>query len=495
MKAFIRICLCVCLLCLCGCTKKYTDDDVNDFIREKLNIADFEILSGPEDVKGEDGYTDQMWTVSTDVFGLDEALVFHVYNDYFYGMEWVQNNLESDLYYQKQLILLEGFQVPDGITIETHMDGSGRPIWLYALCPISGRADFEQGPLFAEAWQAHVQAYPTVNDVEMSLDYQVKETGFLPDQMITDRRYTVDIAADTDRKEIDAAVQKASDDYLMDCISYGLLPRMEEYSLSERSRVIQENQSNTEIFRIGEEEPAYPGYAYYHSTSIPCGTLYMILSMEGYEPSGDWTSFSFAGDDGQIYTCDYAVDPGMDVETVNAATHLNLDDHSAILEVIIDEKVLELLDTDAQSLAQQIRDMGDNVCRSLEVSGNTIHMTGKPRQFGRIVKANEQRLKELSSQLASYGSFYGLVYNNMSKVYQGIGFRMANNVPQDTGEKIIREAAGLAAYCQILSSGTVYDWSLEVTFSVPEQGEIREVLKLSLPQDTLDIKEIYKALK
>ena len=57
--------LAITLAFLSGCTKKYTDDDVKKFIRDDLQISSFEILSGPEEVQGDDGYTDRRWTVST----------------------------------------------------------------------------------------------------------------------------------------------------------------------------------------------------------------------------------------------------------------------------------------------------------------------------------------------------------------------------------------------------------------------------------------------
>ena len=117
-RKIVIISILMMLLCLTACTKKFEEEDVKKYIRDDMHISSFKILSGPVDVKGEDGYTDQEWTVSTDVFDLGEDLVFHVYNDVYYSMEWTTNRLDDDLLYQKQLVLLANCDLPDGVTTE-----------------------------------------------------------------------------------------------------------------------------------------------------------------------------------------------------------------------------------------------------------------------------------------------------------------------------------------------------------------------------------------
>ena len=114
-RKIVIISILMMLLCLTACTKKFDEEDVKKYIRDDMHISSFKILSGPVDVKGEDGYTDQEWTVSTDVFDLGEDLVFHVYNDVYYSMEWTTNRLDDDLLYQKQLVLLANCDLPDAL--------------------------------------------------------------------------------------------------------------------------------------------------------------------------------------------------------------------------------------------------------------------------------------------------------------------------------------------------------------------------------------------
>ena len=86
-----------------------------------------------------------------------------------------------------------------------------------------------------------------------------------------------------------------------------------------------------------EETAAYPGYSYagWNYYSVPCGTLYRILEMEGYVLTGDWGSFSFVGKDGEVHSFSYDDDRGeIDVEVINAATDLNLDDGTKMETVL-----------------------------------------------------------------------------------------------------------------------------------------------------------------
>ena len=72
---------------LCACTKDYKEKDVIKYIHEELGLSSYSVISGPEEVEGEDGYTDRIWTVSTKDFDLGEELVFHVCDDRYWGLE------------------------------------------------------------------------------------------------------------------------------------------------------------------------------------------------------------------------------------------------------------------------------------------------------------------------------------------------------------------------------------------------------------------------
>ena len=403
-KRILSAVLILAAVILSACTKDYKEEDVIKYIREELGLSSYSVISGPEEVEGEDGYTDRIWTVSTKDFDLGEELVFHVCDDRYWGLEWVTNRMTDDLEYQKQSV------VPDGFTLQEKPDSSGRPGWIMVVCGFDRRADFEKGMEFVKIYRDYAKAYPTINDTEFTLSFQVNDTGAAPDWKLIGRSYSFYFSAETKDEEVREKLQDVSDNYLMDCIECGNLDRMDEYSTAERSAVIEADSYNTEIRRIGEETAAYPGYAYDYYYGIPYGTLYRILLEEGYEVNGDWTDFEFAGKDGSTHACAYQAEGevSMQVDELNAVTDLMLDDGTKMQTVVIDEELLGLLHTDAAEFAAGLEALEGDYYRSLIVEGNSVRILGKGREFSRLVRIYEARLKELDKELDDYDLSYGL---------------------------------------------------------------------------------------
>ena len=338
--------------------------------------------------------------MSTKDFDLGEELVFHVCDDRFWGLEWVTNRMTDDLQYQKQRVLMENFSMPDGFSLEEVPDSSGRPGWFMVVCGFDRRKDFEKGIEFVRNYRDYAQKYPTINDAEFTLSFQVNDTGAAPDWKLIGRSYSFHFSAGTKDEEVREKLRDVSDDYLMDCIECGNLDRMDEYNTVERSAVIDADPNNTEIRRLGEETAAYPGYAY---------------------------------DYGDFY-------------------------------------------------------------RSLVVEGNSVRIRGKAREFSRLVRIYETRLKELDKELDDYDLSYGFVYNNLHRVYQGITLRIGSDVPREKTESIADKAVGLATLCQVLNSGKEYEWTLEVSFAKRKDGgDWETVLSYELPRDTIDYEKVKRS--
>ena len=497
-KTILKAALLLMVLLLTACTKDYKEDDIQKYIREEMGISSFSILEGPVEVEGEDGYTDRMWTVSTDAFALTEDLVFHVYDDHYWGLEWVTNQITDDLAYQKECVLLETFELPEDFRIEEMTDESGRVYRHRIVCGLGQRADFEKGPIFVKAYREHANSYPTINDTVIYLSFRGSDTGKARDRWLAGNDYSVFFDARMTDEETAEELRKAENRYLMDSISSGALDRMDEYSIAERSAAIQADPYNTEIRRIGEETAAYPGYSYagWSYYSVPCGTLYRILEMEGYVLTGDWGSFSFVGKDGEVHSFSYDDDRGeVDVEVINAATDLNLDDGTEMETVLIDETLLSMLGTDAETFAAELEAMEGDYYRNLEVSGSAVRIEGKGRELSRLRRIYEEKLDALEESLRSYDSWYGLAFNNMNRVYQGLSIRMNSDVPREKLEYIAGKACAYTALCQVLNEGKIYDWTLEVTFDKMVDGDTEEVLKVVLPKDTIDYAKLYKKLR
>ena len=480
---------------LSACTKDYKEEDVIKYIREEMGLSLYSIISGPEEAEGEDGYTDRIWTVSTKDFDLEEELVFHVCDDHYWGLEWVTNRMTDDIEYQKQRVLMESFSVPDGFSLKEVPDSSGRPDWIMVECGFDRRADFEKGIEFVRSYRDYAQKYPTINDTEFTLSFQVNDTGAAPDWKLIGRSYSFHFSAGTKDEEVREKLRDISDNYLMDCIECGNLDRMDEYNTAERSEVIDADPNNTEIRRLGEETAAYPGYAYDYYYGIPYGSLYRILLEEGYEVNGDWTNFEFAGKDGTTHACAYQAEGqvSMQVDELNAVTDLMLDDGTKMQTVVIDEELLGLLHTDAAEFAAGLEALDGDFYRSLVVEGNSVRIRGKGREFSRLVRTYETRLEELRKELKDYNLGYGFVYNNLHRVYQGITLRMGSNVPREKMESIADEAVGLTALCQVLNSGKEYEWTLEVSFEKEKGGgEWEAVLSYEIPRDTIDYEKVKR---
>ena len=514
-RKIVIISILMMLLCLTACTKKFEEEDVKKYIRDDMHISSFKILSGPVDVKGEDGYTDQEWTVSTDVFDFAEDLVFHVYNDVYYSMEWTTNRLDDDLLYQKQLVLLANCDLPDGVTTEEVKGSSGRPWAVSLVYPLANRSDFANAASAIARLQPSLASVPGINDTEFSFCLKVKVSDPVTDAGIANRQYSFNFNSKTAPSEISDSISKQSDEYLMDCIEKGLLDRMDEYSVPERSAVINAQSNNTEIRRMDEDTAAYPGYAYNYYYDIPYGTLYRILEQEGYELTGDWKSFSFVGKDGQEYSFAYGAGQAgeaaygagqageapayrenvISVDEINAITDLNLDDGAELLMVVVDSDMLGLFGEDADTFASKLLALDGNYYREVKVSGDEVHIRGKGRQFARLRRLIDDRLEALANELRTYNGGYCFVYDNMSRVYQGIKIRFGADVPMETTRRVVDEAVALTAFSQILNMGKVYDWNLEVAFATWKDSESETVLVYQLPKDEIEYEAVYRELE
>ena len=497
MKKWILFITLAAAILAAGCTKDYKDDDIKKYISEEMKLSSFSVIEGPVDFKGEDGYTDRIWTVSTDDFQLGEELVFHVCDDHYWSLEWVANLLTNDLTFQKERVLLDKFVLPDGFRVEEVTDSGGQPYMHYIVCGFDGRADFEKGIDLIRAFREHAKDYPTISDTGLLLSFRTGDKGLAHERQISGYQYTLSSDAALTDAEAYEKLQKASDEYLMDCIECGLLDRMSEYSDEERSRVIREDDYSTEIRRIGEETAAYPGYAYARYYSVPCGTLYHILEEEGYGLTGDWTSFSFAGSDGEVHICSYEDNNRgeIDVDDINAWTDLHLDDGAEMKTIVIDEKLLQMLGKDAETFAGELLALDGNYYRKVEVQGSAVRIEGKSRELGRLVRIYEKKIEELRDTLRTYNGWYGFTFNNMHRVYQGISIRIGSDVPREVTERAAGEACALAALCQVINAGEVYDWSLEVTFEKMKDGQTEKLLTYNLPGDTIDYGAVYRKMK
>ena len=82
-----------------GCTKDYGRNDISDYVKETCGIRRFNVSRTSEKITSDkDEYTDYLWTVTE-----PDGTVFHVLDDYHWGMEALVNTLKTD-YFDVHLI-------------------------------------------------------------------------------------------------------------------------------------------------------------------------------------------------------------------------------------------------------------------------------------------------------------------------------------------------------------------------------------------------------
>lgn len=92
MKKTTTIPLLAAVLLFAGCTKEYGRNDIKDYVKNVTGQTPKDVSRQPEEVSNpEDTYTDYLWTVT-----MPDGTVFHVLDDYHWGMEALTNSLTDD---------------------------------------------------------------------------------------------------------------------------------------------------------------------------------------------------------------------------------------------------------------------------------------------------------------------------------------------------------------------------------------------------------------
>lgn len=356
---------------LTGCRREFTKKDVHKYIRETLELKKYRIIDSPEDKINPEDYRDEWWTVTTDEFGFDEPLTFHVINYMRWSGEWASNILTDDLEGQIFKKLAQDYAAESGIPyilttddVDAHsvreiIASSGktddnRPAIVqvdeYILYdgsfyyPLRTRSDFE-APLDEIArFQEYVGQYPKLAEKEFSLRYYVDSnlpnagsknslgstfaqpadtaSGSDFDPAVETSNvyldYAVPFHSETSFSDLHNALYSYGDysykngaayDYLADCLLYGFKDRIAEFTDQEIESLIQIN-SNLAPIRDVDEKELVPGAVYASNQNyIPLGHLYDLVQYQGIPVTGSWKHFSFTGKDGVFYELGYDLPP------------------------------------------------------------------------------------------------------------------------------------------------------------------------------------------
>ena len=292
------VCAGACLVALAGCTTEdYGRGDIARYVRETHGLRHVTVSSQPKEVRGEDGYTDYRWTVTTHD---DPAVEFFVLDDHFWGMESLANSLRDDYDAAATLALLDDYgDMPLDVEVTTY-DGSLRYVTLTGT--FAGREELDDLLAATEGFLAYAREHCDATELEVPLSLtspdaylQSVEDDFVWEYPI-DVNTTLSTAEDPGEQ-----VAEAEADYLYGCIDYQLEDRLAEFSAGEVEEAVAASEHQLQVRRADGTTADYADLLAGESWNVSLGTLYQVLVREGFSPSGTGAHFSFVGTDGCTY--------------------------------------------------------------------------------------------------------------------------------------------------------------------------------------------------
>ena len=523
---------------LSGCVKDYTKRDVIKYLREELELRDFRIVSGPKKQENTEGYTDEWWTVTTNDYGFDEPLVFHVINHTSYSL-WSYNYLMDDMEAQIFKRLSEEYQQSDDLRMVQKED--------YFLSTgafetkLDHREDFEDILPEVERFQEYVRNYPKLLEMSFRINYIVGEgsddsgegsndedsNGSVapndadyddsgdywddsytekqynsPDDYLADEYYSVSFTSETSLAELHNKLYALGDysynngpvyNYLADCLFYGNKDRIADFSDDEVSNLISWNNDLIEI-RDQNEMILIPNLVYCSDSNyISMGHFYDLLKSRNIPVSGDWTHYSFTGKDGISYEFGYDLPYIQDsywyvercsvpVEDASKMLGLELDNGLPTYEVVLPLNMIEDLEMDPYMLKSEMEQAAEGQIRGIKVESDGIHIKGKSYEFNQIEEANNARISDLKEKLRSIDPGCQLYTSHMSKTYDGLKFSFSDSSVNIRGhEELFNEIICRTIINQLLDNPESPDWKLEVIFEYQVREDSTESRTFTLP--------------
>lgn len=289
------------LLSLTACTEDYDRGDILEMAREETGLSRLAISETYEEVTGEDGYTDRLWTLST-----REGLVFHMLDDYYWGMESMSNSVRSDYH---DVWLAQSWPGEGPLALMTGSDGPLFAAWLEA--DFTTRAELETLLDAEEVLIGWLEAQPQPHEVRAELHMQnpLRERTANPvddgDSVRTFRPDAGGSYAPVDRED---ALRK----FLLTCLDYRFEAQLADFTPQEILTALRTQKDFCALAKCptgdtenGPFEPYTDLGASRFSYGVSFGTLYKVLEREGFAPVGDVWHYTFTGADGSEYEISY----------------------------------------------------------------------------------------------------------------------------------------------------------------------------------------------
>ncbi len=278
-----------------SCTVDYTREDIIQYVKATLNLSHFSVSKTYEPREEEDGYTDRIWTVKNKKTGV----VFHVIDDYHWGMETLTNSLSHDydeavLHFLRpnlsNLRFLDLRLSTDEQCYEAKIIGRFRNERELKSCYDS----------LTQLQQTFYRAgYP-----DLSIQYQL--VYLHPLRTATEQTIRDGDSFGQTNESID--YQKIFNKYLLTALDYRYIGTYETFTGEQIFYAIGSEPNRLGIYRSDDAaSPEYYKTIVAHTyEGISFGSLFEVLKLEGFEPEGNANHYSFTGFDGCRYEFSYS---------------------------------------------------------------------------------------------------------------------------------------------------------------------------------------------
>ncbi len=297
---FLLICLLITLVS--GCSVKYEKSDIEDYLSEQCGLSGFEVSRKYQEIEGEDGYTDKLWTIKDKKNGFE----YHVLDDFAYRGEAVSNVLTND--YFAALLKSIYSKLPSyphvRITIEQDEEE------MYSSGIEGTYKNLEELKTCLKEIETLQSEFDKLGFYNLSVYFLLKYDH--PYRTIGNYEDTVgDVSGYTDET-------RSKRDY------YRYVYCVLDYRYDEMNRLdtglIQDAVSDKYYYCVGiytgekEKTSEYEKdkvefyddiFANRFSYGISFSSFYEILRREGFNPRGDKNHFCFIGNDGSVYEFSY----------------------------------------------------------------------------------------------------------------------------------------------------------------------------------------------
>lgn len=288
---------------LSGCTTKYDRSDIIDKVQADLNLRNFKVSNSATVVVDDKGYNDKIWTVTIPETGL----VFHVMDDWGWGLESVTNSLKHD--YDKAVIhhIYNDLPTLHYLQVETSIEDSG-------LCSAYIIGNFENEKELKGCYgelELLRNAFISLGYSNLSISYRLNYQHPLRNLTPPYEDQTGDSHGLTSYQksyqEVKNNMIQSALDYRYEFVNRLTPQEIADALIDYDDRVgiytgTQENQADFEPSKIHYYDDII---ANKYSYGISFSSLYEILKREGFDVQGNSWHYTFTGIDDIHYEISY----------------------------------------------------------------------------------------------------------------------------------------------------------------------------------------------